>query len=469
MKTPHIPTENSKNSKLPLYEQVRDDLVVQISEGKFASGERLPSEQDLCQYYEVSKITVRRAISELAREGLLYAIQGKGTFVSERRPRVASQGTLRFVRHAFPSNVSQKILRAFEEREQGCRVETVSLALDHSMRELVRGGLGDVFVLREDELPALMAEGALLDLTQFAQRDLDLDDYYPDPFRFCCMNSRLFAFPVNFSPIVMVYNRGHFKEAGLEYPEDWDWDTFLDYARRLTVRGREEGEIARYGFFLRGSVNRWTTFLLQNNGGVFDPSGNFIFDSARSLEALRFCRDLMIKHRVAPVGAPDAQSRPFVTGVASMFLESYYYVHDTEANLEWDMGGLPSKRARATLYLGEYLGVQKNCPDPELAWRLLKAFVTDLGQRQFLEQGQGGPVLRSVVQDGASAWFPKHRDLFWEEMEVARPVYWGNDSTAMKTIVSTAMEMVWSGVETPEGACAEIRRKLDLAEGFSRF
>ena len=458
------------NTKLPLYEQIRDDLASQISNGKFALGDRLPSEPELCEYYEVSMITVRRAISELVRAGLLYTVQGKGIFVSERRQVPASGGTVRFVRYDWPLDISNQILEAFAQEEPECRVEPISLSMGHGMRELVKGGLGDIFVLREDELPGLMAEGALLDLTEFAQRDLDLDAYYPEPFRFCCTESRLYAFPVTFSPIVMVYNRAHFQEAGLEYPDGWDWETFLEYARRLTVCGGEDGRVTRYGFFLRGQVNRWTTFLLQNNGGVFDANGNFILDSTRSLEALWFCRDMMIKHRVSPIGAPDDPARPFVTGAASMFPESYYYVHDTEANLEWDMGRLPRRRTQATLYVGEHLGIQRDCQHPELAWKVLKAFISASAQRRFLEQGMGGPVLRSVVEEeGVPAWLPKHRDLFWEEMEMTRPIYWGNDSTAMKTFVSNAMEMVWSGVETPEEACAEIRRKIGQTEGFKRF
>jgi len=178
----------------------------------------------------------------------------------------------------------------------------------------------------------------------------------------------------------------------------------------------------------------------------------------------------MLKHRVAPIGVSVAQTRPFVTGTTSMFLESYYHIPYINKELEWDMGRLPQGRTRATLYVGSHLGIHRECRYPELAWELLKQFISFPAQRMFLEQRIGGPVLRSVVEEeGASRWLPKHRDLFWAEMEAARPIYWGNDSTRMKNLVSDSMEMVWSGIETPEEACAEIRHRVGMAEGYIRF
>jgi len=72
---------------IPLYQQLIDLLRSALVNGEIAPGERLPSESDLSAQYKVSRITVRNAITELAKEGLVVKKQGKGTFAE--RPKMA--------------------------------------------------------------------------------------------------------------------------------------------------------------------------------------------------------------------------------------------------------------------------------------------------------------------------------------------------------------------------------------------
>lgn len=69
----------------PLYLQLKNSLTEAIRSGRYAPGEPVPTETQLCEQYAVSRITVRRAISELQDEGFLEKRHGKGTFVSFRR------------------------------------------------------------------------------------------------------------------------------------------------------------------------------------------------------------------------------------------------------------------------------------------------------------------------------------------------------------------------------------------------
>jgi|YelNatPaOPRAMG01_1025707.scaffolds.fasta_scaffold68806_3 GntR family transcriptional regulator len=87
-----VKTRFNKNSLIPLYSQLRDILYLKIKNGEWKIGERIPSEDELCTQYNVSKTTVRQAIGILTREGLLRKEQGRGTFVTE--PKI-EQGPLR--------------------------------------------------------------------------------------------------------------------------------------------------------------------------------------------------------------------------------------------------------------------------------------------------------------------------------------------------------------------------------------
>lgn len=70
-----------KNGKY-LYQQITNDLKQQITSGKLKSNEKLPTEIELAQQYNVSKITSKKALDELKGDGLVYSKRGSGTFVS---------------------------------------------------------------------------------------------------------------------------------------------------------------------------------------------------------------------------------------------------------------------------------------------------------------------------------------------------------------------------------------------------
>ena len=73
-----------KNSPIPVYYQLKNDLTAKISEGVWKPGECIASERELCEIYGVSRMTIRQAIGELVQEGVLLRIKGKGTFVCEQ-------------------------------------------------------------------------------------------------------------------------------------------------------------------------------------------------------------------------------------------------------------------------------------------------------------------------------------------------------------------------------------------------
>jgi len=71
----------NRNSVVPLYYQVEESLRKMIENGKWKAGEDLPPEKELQVIYQVSRTTIRQALSLLVRKGMLIRIPGKGTFV----------------------------------------------------------------------------------------------------------------------------------------------------------------------------------------------------------------------------------------------------------------------------------------------------------------------------------------------------------------------------------------------------
>lgn len=78
----------NKYSNVPLYSQLKQLIIQKIESGEYPGDSKIPSEQELCEQYDISRPTVRQAISELTSNGYLYKEKGKGTFVARSKSKV---------------------------------------------------------------------------------------------------------------------------------------------------------------------------------------------------------------------------------------------------------------------------------------------------------------------------------------------------------------------------------------------
>jgi len=81
--------EEIQPSSLPLYQQVKEHIIEKINGDIMRPGMRVESEAELVATLNVSRMTVNRALRELAAEGRITRIQGKGSFVAEIKPQSA--------------------------------------------------------------------------------------------------------------------------------------------------------------------------------------------------------------------------------------------------------------------------------------------------------------------------------------------------------------------------------------------
>ena len=71
-----------KKVPVPLYFQLKELILAEIKKGNYKCGDLIPTENELSEVFEISRTTVRQAITELVQEGWLYRIKSKGTYVS---------------------------------------------------------------------------------------------------------------------------------------------------------------------------------------------------------------------------------------------------------------------------------------------------------------------------------------------------------------------------------------------------
>lgn len=129
----------------PLYIQVKETLLDEIRSGQYQPHDRLPSERELSSRFDVSRMTVRQALLDMAREGAIYARVGRGTFVAA--PKIDQQlRTLTSFSQDVRSRGSQPASQVLEARETAASPEvatTLRLATGAPVLVLSRLRLAD--------------------------------------------------------------------------------------------------------------------------------------------------------------------------------------------------------------------------------------------------------------------------------------------------------------------------------------
>ena len=153
---------------MALYEQVKDFIARKIQDGSLRPGDRLPSENDLVMQFGMSRMTVNRALRELAEQGRIVRVAGVGSFVAEDKP----QSTLLQIAN-LASEIRQ---RGHDYRCDVLTVERVSASLEVAAALDLRTGesvFHAVCVHLEDGVPVQLEDRYVNPrvVPEFAQQD----------------------------------------------------------------------------------------------------------------------------------------------------------------------------------------------------------------------------------------------------------------------------------------------------------
>lgn len=124
----------SDKSPTPLYLQLADAIRAQIKDGVIKTGDALPSERELSENVGISRVTVRKAIETLLREGLLSRKHGSGTYIA---PRIEQPAALLAGFSADMINRGQKPGSIWIEKSIGVPTPEEALTLALSLNQQV--------------------------------------------------------------------------------------------------------------------------------------------------------------------------------------------------------------------------------------------------------------------------------------------------------------------------------------------
>ena len=148
----------SRNSPIPLYQQVKQLVLRAIETGSLSPNNGLPSERELVELLGVSRITVRQALTELVQQGILYTTPSKGFFVAEKQ-------------HPYELNALLSFSALAAERGQVSSSDVIEAAVipasaPIARQLLVTTGSEVVSILRLrklDDIPVMLIDEAKID------------------------------------------------------------------------------------------------------------------------------------------------------------------------------------------------------------------------------------------------------------------------------------------------------------------
>ena len=99
-----------RTSPLPAYQQISNDIILRISQKEWNIEDKLPTEAELAAEYGVSRVTLRQAMAQLERDGIICKFQGKGAFVKNNPRQLVQELAFPTLDSNAKSSVDSKVL-----------------------------------------------------------------------------------------------------------------------------------------------------------------------------------------------------------------------------------------------------------------------------------------------------------------------------------------------------------------------
>lgn len=280
-------------SPLPLYDQLRADLLARINAGEFRPGERIPTEHEICDIYGVSRTTARQAMMLLADDGVIQRARRRGSIVAPQW-RSTPEGSRVEIVMSDQARAGQ--IRSSINPERNVTIDVVPYdeIHEHLMRAVAEGDAPDIAMIDHVWI-AQFAENHMIypldELNPSWMTDLVTNDLHPsiaDGYRY---EGSIFAVPEEVNLAGIWYDMDALRSIGADVPTTWH--ELLDVAATMRDAGMTEFPITMPG----GEAARETTtyclaaMLASNGTTIMDDTVHL--DSSEAVATLRLIRQFI--------------------------------------------------------------------------------------------------------------------------------------------------------------------------------
>jgi multiple sugar transport system substrate-binding protein len=299
-------------------------------------------------------------------------------------------------------------------------LEGAGIYREKVLTSIAAGTPPGVFLLDGIDIPSFVNRGVLLDLAPFTGRvGMPADAFHPVLREHFESDGRLWAFPKDFTPMVLYYNRDLFDDAGVAYPDSsWTWPDFLDAAQRLTRDTDGDGAVDQWGFAWPREFFYLQTWIWAGGGDLLSPDGRRAtgyLDSDATVAAVQWYLDLTRTHGVAPRiemfrRGLGQSGRLFYSGRVAMMQSGHWNTptllpYERRGQLRFGVAPVPTAAGVAPvspIYASGW-AVPRNAPHRKWAVTVAAFLAGETAQRIRAQSGLAVPGLPAVTDDVVAA------------------------------------------------------------------
>ncbi|WP_175639288.1 ABC transporter substrate-binding protein [Metabacillus schmidteae] len=375
----------------------------------------------------------------------------------------------------------KKGIAKFEEAHPNIKVEYTPVPGDQYASKLLTMMAGDaapdVFFLGASDYRSFQERGVLLDLTQYFENELDIDDFIPSSGGIMSIDGSIYGVSSCTVSPVLYYNKDLFDQAGISYPpsnpdEAWTWDEFTKAAAQLTVKdGDKVTQFGTYGFETFANT---IAGILENEGSVFnDDFTATIINSPQTKEVLEAI--LTVKQNGY---SPEAKlleesgmsaSQMLQTGKIGMLIEGSWALQQL-AQMDFPVGvaALPKFDVASTTGQAHLHSASANTKHPEEAWEFIKFLSSEEYQTDLISSGLWMPNRTSLyTEEGIEKWF--NADVHPKEFKELVPYFQNaavdpfaiNKLNQIDDIMIEELDKFWYDGQPSEDILANIERRVN--------
>ncbi|NLN27209.1 MAG: sugar ABC transporter substrate-binding protein [Firmicutes bacterium] len=297
-----------------------------------------------------------------------------------------------------------EIMRRFEDLHPGVKIEVWYTDSNNYQDQLLAqylGGIGpDVATILRPYFASYIAAGLIQPLDRFIEADPDfsLDSVIPSLMYSGMYKGSVYGFPVYNGPAQLFYNQDAFIDRGVAEPPEyiaqnaWDWDTFVEVAKKMTYDTNGDGrpDVCGYDGYATWDAG-WVPFIRAAGGDIIGLDGRSWLNRPESIQGLEFLNNLNVVHQVTR--NPGHGGCSYAVGGTAMRIR-WQTTAFIEKNLiqafNLEVALNPAGPAGyAHLAGGVPVTVSRHTQHPEIAYEFAKWLATESG----LWKVRGGPPL----------------------------------------------------------------------------
>lgn len=280
---------------LPVYHQLKTAILHDIVVGIYRPGDRLPTEHQLCEIFDISRTPVHRALTELAAEGVVVRQRRAGTFVQAQG--VARAPQLDDIRVVVSEQRWSSDLMGIVPQGLGLEVDVVEFTeLKASLsRAVAEGTAPDVASIDEAWIAEFADNGFLLPLDELDPGWIESDfstDFVSTIVTGRRHNGHVYAIPEEINVAGLWCSRDHLERVGVEVPTTWvELAAAAAAIQRLMPNG--DHAFAMPGGRIASETTTYCLLAILASNGVAIVDEGVRLDSGAAVNALRLLRSLV--------------------------------------------------------------------------------------------------------------------------------------------------------------------------------